>query len=136
MIRRAVLPAACLAALAGCGASGPDPEVVAEAAQLTGVRVPPGAEVLGAQCERGQDVMCKIAVAVGPGDVEALLGASGVVVALEPGRAVSLPPVDGVAVGADVASAQEEVGTGAFREILVDRSDPARSVLHVWGYTT
>ncbi|KAA5831284.1 hypothetical protein ABT337_00860 [Saccharopolyspora hirsuta] len=127
----------------GCGTQDRSaPPSAEEALAFSGVVVPPGAEVLGVDASRGIDSFCKLAIAVDGGAVERLLADSQFRAALEPGREVSYEPVPQAPVGADIASASDQLPPGpgrpsaVFREFLVDRSDPARAVVHVWAFTT
>ncbi|CAM04817.1 hypothetical protein SACE_5631 [Saccharopolyspora erythraea NRRL 2338] len=125
-------------ALSGCAGGGPAPEVVAEASALSGVIPPPHAQVLGAACERGRDQLCKFAVAVDAAQLEPLLAASDFTAELVPGKSASMLPVEGVEPGPRIASGEDQVvhQQTANREILVDRTNPARPVVHVWAFTT
>lgn len=124
----------------GCGREAPP--AVGEALAFSGIVVPPGAEVLGADASNGIDSFYQVAVAADAGAVERLLADSQFRAPLEPGREVSYEPLPQVPVGADFASASDELPPGpgrpstVFRELLVDRSDPARTVVHVWAFTT
>lgn len=124
-------------------APAPDQSLVNEALQFSGVVLPPDAEVLGASEESGIDQLYVLAVAVDQGSVEALLAGSRFDARLQPGEQVSLPPVPGFvpATGDRISSAQDRFrpdgdGPAVFREILVDRTDPARPTVHIWAFTT
>lgn len=122
----------------------PDPALVAEALRFGGVVLPPGATVLAAESERGVDQLYRVAVQVDPESVPALLTESGFAAPLREGRPVFMPPVGGfdLSESTDVASNQDQLppdgdrDTTVTREILVDRSDPAAPVIHLWLFTT
>ncbi|MGC7094736.1 hypothetical protein ACPZ19_08735 [Amycolatopsis lurida] len=109
-----------------------------------GIVLPPGAEVLGVLDERGIDQLYALAIAVEPDTVDSLLAGSGFTKELEPGRQVFLPPVPGFDPdrGTDIASAQDALPAGrarpakVTREVLLDRADPDRPVVHLWLFTT
>ncbi|WP_093149691.1 hypothetical protein [Saccharopolyspora antimicrobica] len=128
------------ALVSGCGREAPP--AVGEALAFSGVVVPPGGEVLGVDASRGIDSFCKVAVAVDAGSVERLLADSQFRAPLEPGREVTYEPLPQASIGTDFASASDELSPGpgrpntVFRELLVDRSDPARPVVHIWAFTT
>jgi hypothetical protein len=143
------------ASLAACGQepgdAGPsdggarsDQAMLTEALEFGRIVLAPSGVVLGIGTEQGMDTLYQLAVQVEPGDVEHMLSQSDFTEELQPGRQVFMPTVEGVDVG-DVdyiASAQDSVrsgdGTGrtVFRDILVDRSDPAAPVVHLWLFTT
>ncbi|MDA3646783.1 hypothetical protein LZ318_41255 [Saccharopolyspora indica] len=118
------------------------PPTVGEALAFSGVVVPPGGEVLGVDASGGIDSFYKVAVAVDAGAVERLLADSQFRASLQPGRKVTYEPLPQAPIGTDFASASDELPPGpgrpnrVFRELLVDRSAPARPVLHVWAFTT
>ncbi|MER7079520.1 hypothetical protein SAMN02982929_03179 [Saccharopolyspora kobensis] len=128
----------------GCadGRSRNAPPPVDEALAFSGVVVPPGGEVLGVDASQGIDSFYKVAVAVDAGAVDRLLADSQFRTPLEPGRDVTYEPLPQAPVGTDFASGSDELSPGpgrpnaVFRELLVDRSDPARPVVHVWAFTT
>lgn len=135
----------CALVTSGCGGgrdSRDAPPPVEEALAFSGVVVPPGAEVLGVDAEHGQDSLYRLAVAVDDGAVEQLLGGSQFRTPLQPGRVVGYEPVPQAPVGAEFASASDELPPGpgrpetVFREVLVDTSPPDRAVVHVWAFTT
>lgn len=144
----AALLVAGVAMISGCAGGEaredhpPDAAHVNDALAFSGIAMPPGTRVLGVDGEHGLDQMYKLAVSVDAQAVDRMLTDSGLTVALVPGRQPSQPPVDGVALGSVVASASDELPPGpgrestVFREILVDRTDPAKPVVHVWAHTT
>ncbi|UVS81675.1 hypothetical protein [Actinokineospora sp. UTMC 2448] len=111
------------------------PVTASEALAFGGVVLPPDADVLGVRGEKGVDQLYILAVAVEAADVPTMLAESGFATSLEPGRQVHMAPIDGHAPGADVASAQDRRGR-VIREVLVDRTDPARPIVHWWLFTT
>lgn len=148
-----------MALLGGCGGTGPgdrpsgrtspcghvpvdDADATGDALRSSGIVLPPGAELLGIEHECGVDELWILAIAVGGEHVDGLLRGSGFREQLEPGRQVFMPPVSGHEPSgtADVASAQDSFrgddGARIVREVLVDRSDPDRPVVHVWAFTT
>ncbi|HLV58074.1 MAG: hypothetical protein FWJ87_15905 [Micromonosporaceae bacterium] len=122
----------------------PDQALVEEALEFGRIVLPPSAVVLGAETEKGIDLLYCLAVRVAPGDVDRMLSDSGFTAELEPGRQVFMPTVAGVELGnADrIASAQDTIrsGNGAeryvSRVVLVDRTDPDAPVVHLWLFTT
>ncbi|RZQ62146.1 hypothetical protein [Amycolatopsis suaedae] len=117
-----------------------DPAAVEQALRIGHIVLPPGTQVLGAQADRGIDQLYRLAVAVEPASVEPLLTGSGFTTPLERGRKVFTPGVEGFHPdnGSDIASAEDRLppqpGTPdvVTREVLVDRTDPARPVVHWW----
>lgn len=122
----------------------PDPALVAEALQFGGIALPAGATVLGVERDRGIDRMYRLAVRVEPDGVSRLLADSSFITPLRAGRQVFMTPVAGFALDGNrnVASGQDRFvpagGSAATitREVLVDRSDPSVSVVHLWLFTT
>lgn len=106
-----------------------------EALAFGGIVLPPGADVLGVRGDKGVDQLYTVAIAVDSADVPELLDESGFTTPLQPGRQVHMPPVADREPGADIASAQDRRGA-VTREVLVDRTDPARPVVTWWLFTT
>ncbi|MBP2182966.1 hypothetical protein [Amycolatopsis magusensis] len=124
--------------------STPAAAALESALDFGGIVLPPGAEVLGVLDQRGIDQLYALAVALGPDTVDGLLRASGFGGELEPGRQVFLPPVPGFDPdrGTDIASAQDALPAGrarrarVIREVLVDRGELGRPIVHIWLFTT
>jgi hypothetical protein len=115
-----------------------------EALNFGGIVLPPSAKVLGVEGDKGIDQIYRLAVEVDPGSVDTLLSGSKFTTPLEKGRRVSMTPVQGFDPdnGTDIASAQDslppegERKQTVFREILVDRTNPAQPIVHLWLFTT
>ncbi|MGQ0774736.1 MAG: hypothetical protein ACT4NY_10005 [Pseudonocardiales bacterium] len=125
-------------------AAQPDQATTEEALEFSGIVLPPTAQVLGVEYEKGIDQTYVLAIAVDEDSIANLLENSGFTKPLQPGRRVFTAPVDefNPITSTDVASAQERFksadGTGptVTRDIMLDRGDPNRLILHVWAYTT
>ncbi|MER5394942.1 hypothetical protein [Saccharopolyspora sp. NPDC002686] len=128
--------------LSGCSGSGEAEPSVDEALAFTGLVVPQGSEVVAFDAEHGIDSRYRLAVAVNADAVDRLLADSQFSAPLEQGRAAIQAPLPQVSIGTDIASATDELPPGpgrpteAHRELLLDRSNPARPVIHVWAFTT
>ncbi|MGW1679340.1 hypothetical protein [Saccharopolyspora sp. NPDC002376] len=128
--------------LSGCSGSGESEPSAEEVLAFTGLVVPPGSEVVAFDAEHGIDSRYRLAVAVDPGAVDRLLADSQFNVPLEQGRAATQDPLPQTSIGTDLASATDELPAGpgrpneAHRELLLDRSNPDRPVVHVWAFTT
>lgn len=124
--------------------ASPDQGLVDEALAFGGIVLPPSATVVGAEQERGIDPLYRLAVHVTPDGVDRLLIESDFTTDLVPGRKVFMKPVSGSdpQTGTSVASAQDRLPPAGqrqqtvTRELLVDRTDPARPVVHIWLFTT
>jgi hypothetical protein len=118
--------------------------MVAEALEFGGIELPPSATVLGVESEAGANTLYRLAIRIEPGSVDRTLADSGFMAELQQGRRVFMPPVAGFDLdsGGGIASAQDRFRSGdggeltVIREILVDRSDPAAPIVHLWLFTT
>lgn len=121
-----------------------DPATVDEALRFGGIVLPPSAQVLGVEHEKGIDELYLIAIAIDPDAVEELLSGSGLTAALEAGPGTVMAPVDGLDLetATDVSSTRDTLApegertSTVFRRVAVDRSDPATPVVHLWLFTT
>jgi hypothetical protein len=128
----------------GTTESSTEPAAVQEALRFGGVVLPPSAQVLGVREERGQDQLYVLAIEVPPGSVDSLLTGSGFTAELQPGERVFMPAVEGfypnsgteIASGEDRLPAGGERAQGVNRTVLVNRSDPAAPIVHLWLFTT
>jgi hypothetical protein len=117
---------------------------IQEALRFGDVVLPPSARVLGVREESGQDKLFVLAIALEPGEVDDLLAGSGFTTQLRPGERVFMPPVEGFDPnsGTDIASGEDRLAVGGERTqgvnrtILVNRSDPAAPIVHMWLFTT
>jgi len=121
-----------------------DPATVTEALQFGGIVLPPSAQILGVQYDKGIDQRYRLAIAADPGSVEALLSGSGFTTPLEADPGPFMAPVDGfdltsataVSSTNDTLAPQGERTSTVFRRVAIDRSDPAQLVVHMWLFTT
>jgi hypothetical protein len=121
-----------------------DNSLATEALSFGGIVLPPAAKVLGADYTKGIDLAYRVAIEIDSGSVDALLSASQFTTPLEPGRKVFMPALDGFDPdnGSDIASAQDRLAPQGqrkhyvAREILVDRTNSAKLVVHLWLFTT
>lgn len=118
--------------------------IASEALTFGGIVLPPSAKVLAADADKGIDQLYTLALEVDPPSVEALLSRSRFTTPLTPGRKVFMEPAPGYEPNnsTDIASAQdrllpegERIHT-VTREILIDRSNPVKSIVHLWLFTT
>ena len=115
-----------------------------EALRFGDVVLPPSAKVLGVREESGQDELFVLAIKLAPNEIDDLLSGSGFTTQLRPGERVFMQPVEGLDpnAGSDIASAEDRLpaggnrAQGVNRTILVNRSDPAAPIVHVWLFTT
>ncbi|MGH8910099.1 MAG: hypothetical protein ACRD0K_27285 [Egibacteraceae bacterium] len=121
-----------------------DQATITEALRFGGIVLPPTATVLGVHSDKGIDQLYRLVLQIDPGSVDALLSGSGFTTPLEAGRQVFMSPVEGFtpASPTKVASAQDTLpprddrDQTVTREVLVDSSDPARTLVHLWLFTT
>jgi hypothetical protein len=121
-----------------------DNSLATEALSFGGIVLPPSAKVLAVDTDRGIDQIYRLAVEVDPGSIDTLLSGSTFTSPLEQGRKVFMPALQGFDPdnGSDIASAQDRLPPQGqrknyvAREILVDRTNPAKPVVHLWLFTT
>lgn len=128
------------------GSSGvtTDQVVIDEAFRFGGIVLPPSARVLGVQHDKGIDQRYRLAIGIDPNAVETLLAGSGFTTPVEPDPGPFMAPVDGfdlttattVSSTNDTLTPQGERTNTVFRRVAVDRSDPAKPVVHLWLFTT
>lgn len=116
-----------------------------EAQKFGGIVPPASAKVLGVAHDAGIDERYRLVLGMPPGDVANLLSASGFTAPLVPDAG---PYNDDFVTGFDLSKASDVVATEdslgpsggrkqtVFRKVLVDRTDPASSVVHLWLFTT
>jgi hypothetical protein len=117
---------------------------IAEALTFGGIILPPSAKVLGVDRSKGMDQRFTLAVETDPASVDALLSGSKFTAPLQPGRKVFMPSIQGFNPdnGTDIASAQDRLPPEGdrthtvTREILVDRTNATKPVVHLWLFTT
>lgn len=128
----------------GTAGASTEPAAVQEALRFGEVVLPPSAKVLGVREEGGQDKLFVLAIALAAGEIDDLLSGSGFTAQLRPGERVFMPPVEGFDPnsGADIASGEDRLPAdgerthGVDRTVLVNRSDPAAPIVHMWLFTT
>ncbi len=124
--------------------SATNDNLAAEALSFGGIVLPPAAKVIGVDYNKGIDLIYRVAIEIDSGSVDTLLSASQFTTPLEQGRKVFMPALDGFDPdnGSDIASAQDRLPPQgerkyyAAREILVDRTNPVKPVVHLWLFTT
>jgi hypothetical protein len=150
---RTLLPALIAALLmAGCS-STPEQEnrmppaspSAEDALKFGGIALPASAKVLGVTYEAGIDERYRVTISVPPGDVPALLSASKFSTALMPDPGpYTKDPLDGfdLTKATDVVAADDTLPPEGdrkqtvVRQVVVDRTDPANSIVHLWMFTT
>jgi hypothetical protein len=117
---------------------------IQEALRFGDIALPPSAKVLGVREEDGQDRLFVLAITLAPNEIDDLLSGSGFTAQLRPGERVFMQPVEGFDpnAGSDITSGEDRLpadgdrAQGVNRTILVNRSDPAAPVVHMWLFTT
>jgi hypothetical protein len=132
--------------MAQSGANGAttDPVAIEEALRFGGIVLPSSARVLGVQHDKGIDRRYRIAIGLDADSVETLLSGSGFSTPLEPDPGPFMAPIDGfdltkagaVSATSDSLAPTDERPSTVFRQVAVDRSDPASPVVHLWLFTT
>ena len=116
------------------------PPQLAEALDFSGIVLPADAQVLGLDAEKGIDARYRLAFAVDEAGADRLLADSRFGAPLVPVPSAPQEVLPGVPVGQEVAAGGDELARPGrppvVREVMVDRSDPVRVVVHVWAYTT
>jgi hypothetical protein len=120
------------------------PATADAALKFGGIVPPPSAKVLGVQHDKGMDERYRVVLSVDPGEAGTLLSASGFTAPLTPDAGPFQASVDGfdLTKATDVVSAEDSLppsgdrGHTVFRQVAVDRSDPAKSIVHLWMFTT
>jgi hypothetical protein len=115
---------------------------VGEALRFGGIVAPASARVLGVQYESGIDQLYRIAI--DPDSIPSLLSASRFTPPLETGSRPSMRPVDGFGLGpatavssaSDTLAPEGDRKNTIERQVAVDRSDPAKPLVHLWLFTT
>ncbi len=123
---------------------GAEPRSIDVALELGGIVAPPSAEVLGVAHDAGIDDQYRFALGLPPGDVAVLMAESGFTTPLTPDAGPYNDVVDGfdLSTATDVVATEDRLEPEAdrtqtvYRKVVVDRSDPARSVAHFWVFTT
>jgi hypothetical protein len=117
------------------------PATAEEALRFGGISLPPSGKVLGSQHDKGIDERYRVVFSIPAGDVEKLLAGSKFVTPLDPDAGPFQGSVDGfeLSKAKSVRSGEDNVQVGGhtvFRQVAVDESDPATSVVHLWLFTT
>lgn len=118
--------------------------LVDEALRFGGIVLPPSATVLGVARSRGLDTLYTLAVEVDSGEVDQMLAESQFTPPLQQGYPVHMDPAVDIAIGSgpDIESAQHRLPpadgrtVSVVRKVLVDHSDPERTVVHLWLFDT
>lgn len=121
-----------------------DQAVIDEALRFGGIVLPPSARVLGVQHDKGIDQRYRLAIGIDPNAVETLLSGSGFTTPLAPDPGPFMAPADGfdlttataVSSTNDTLAPQGDRTSTVFRRVAVDRSNPAKPVVHLWLFTT
>jgi hypothetical protein len=121
-----------------------DQATTAEALRFGGIAAPPSAKVLGVQHDRGIDERYRVVMSVSPGDVTALLSGSGFTAKPQPDSPPYQASVDGhdLSEATSVESVEDSLPPGdgrtrtVFRQVSIDRTDPAKPLVHLWLFTT
>lgn len=138
--------------MAGCSSTPeqenrvpPETPSTQDALKFGGIVLPASAEVLGVAHDAGVDERYRMALRMPSGDVAALLSASKFTAPLTPDPGpYTQEPVQGFDLGkaTDVVAADDSLPPGGdrkqtvFRQVLVDRTDPATATVHLWLFTT
>jgi hypothetical protein len=115
----------------------PTPEQVRTALQFAYLEFPPAVEVARLAFREGVDEEYRLLVAVDPGTEEQLLRDSGFTGAFAPAESPErflVPGVDVPEAGATFVASDTVETDGlplVYRDVLIDRSDPNRTVLHI-----
>ena len=115
-----------------------------EALKFGGIVATPSIEVLGVQHDAGIDQRYQVVLAVSPAQVGKLLSESSFTASLVPDLGPFDATVDGfdLSKATDVVSAEDSLPPAGdrqqtvFRHIVVDRTDPAKSIVHLTLFST
>lgn len=121
-----------------------DQTVIDEALRFGGIVLPTSAKVLGVQHDKGIDQRYRLAIEIDPDSLPMLLSGSRFTTPLEPDTGPFMEPIAGFDLKAattvssvdDSLAPDGERTSTVFRRVAVDRSDPAKSVVHMWLFTT
>jgi hypothetical protein len=119
-------------------------DLAAQAMAFGGIVLPPSAKVLAATETKAIDQLYTLAIEIGPNSTDTFLSGSKFTTPLTPGRKVFMPPALGFDPNnsSDIASAQDRLlpegqrTHAVTREILIDRGNPAKPIVHLWLFTT
>lgn len=118
----------------------PTAEQVAVALEFGHLRLPPGAEVRRLVAQDGVDESYQLLVAVAPGGEEQILHDSGFTATLAPTDTPDYYTVSGAepANGDAVVAAEDTIESNGTlvvtRLVMVDRSDPERTLVHLTAF--
>ncbi len=116
-----------------------------DALRFGGIVLPASAKVLGTSYERGIDQLYRLVLSTPSSDVSALLSASRFTAPLVPDPGpYTWKPMDGfdLSKATDVVAADDSLPPEGDRkqtvnrQVFVDRTDPANSIVHLWLFTT
>ncbi len=115
-----------------------------EALQFGGIVLPPSAKILGVQLDKGIDELYRLAIEANPDDVQELLSRSGFNAPLAPDSGPFMEPVTGFDLKAatvvfsteDSLPPDDARRNTVFRRVAVDRSNPTKSMVYLWLFTT
>ena len=116
----------------------PSDEAVAAAVAAGELVLPEGADVRALSSDDDRGWRHRLVVELAPGGEQAFLAASGFAVPLRPVTGLTFATVDGYEPPTDrqLLYGQDSLGGSAtpvaYREVAVDRSDPARTIVHVF----
>ncbi|HEY8371414.1 MAG TPA: hypothetical protein VIL00_01595 [Pseudonocardiaceae bacterium] len=121
-----------------------DPALVDEALRFGGIVLPPSAQVLGVHHERGPDQLYRLVLRVDADELPTLLAASQFTTQLTAGATPLPHPIDGFELDGTktLRSGKDSLPPGdgrthlVFREIVIDETDPASPLVHLWLFTT
>jgi hypothetical protein len=120
-----------------------DQATAEEALRFGDIVQPPSAKILGVQLDKGINERYRLVIEVHPDDVQELLSRSGFNAPLVPDSGPFMEPVAGFNLKAATAvlSAEDSLPPNngrrktVFRRVAVDRSNPSKSIVHLWLFT-
>lgn len=121
-----------------------DQAMIDEAVRFGGIVLPISAKVLGVQHDKGIDESYRLVIEIDSNSLQTLLSGSGFTTPLEPDPGPFMQPIKGFDLQAatavssvnDSLAPDGERTSTVFRHVAVDRSDPAKPVVHMWLFTT
>ena len=121
-----------------------DQATIDEALRFGGIALPTSAKILAVQYDEGIDQSYRLVVEIEPDSLQTLLSGSGFTTPLEPDPGPFMEPIKGFDLKAattvfstrDSLAPDGERTSTVFRRVAVDRSQPAKPVVHMWLFTT
>lgn len=121
-----------------------DPALIDATLHFSELSLPAGATVLGASHMGALDPLYEIAISGPPASADMMLRDAQVLPRLTTGKTQFMPPMDGFSVepGPAVFYAEDTLPAGdsrpstVFRKFYVNRSDPTRTFVYVWAFST